>query len=244
MEGTKHILLAVALLLSLGLRSQPRSQIYRAYAAGDMGRWKIVMDSVGAVKQKTNKETLELIGYQYGYIAWCIGNSKEDEAKRYLRAATAYVEKLEQQKYGIPTLYAFKAAFIGFEIGFAKYKAPFIGPRSLEFAKASVRLDTLNALGYMQLGNIAYYTPRMFGGSTKEAIGHYLKALKILESNREYGTSTWSYLNLLATIVSAYMDEKQYELAKKYCLRALAVEPNFTWVKKSLYPQVQKKLKQ
>ncbi|MDP4186882.1 MAG: hypothetical protein Q8905_02450 [Bacteroidota bacterium] len=202
------------------------------------------MDSVDALKQKNDKVFLDLINYQYGYIAWCIGSNKTDEAKKYLKKATGNLEKLELKNYNESMLYAYKAAFVGFEIGLAKYKAPFIGMNSLEYAKKSVSIDALNALGYMQLGNIYFYMPKFFGGSKSEALVYYLKALKLMESSKEYKTANWNYLNLLATIISAYMELNQYKEAKKYCIKTLTIEPGFDWVKNNLYPNVIKNSKQ
>jgi tetratricopeptide (TPR) repeat protein len=208
-----------------------------------MYKWKSTIDSINALKQKQDKELLDLINYQYGYIAWCIGSNKTDEAEKYLKQATLNLKRLEQKKYNESMLYAYKAAFVGFEIGLAKYKAPFIGMNSLEYAKKSVSIDASNALGYMQLGNIYFYMPEVFGGSKTEALTYYLKTIKLMESNKEYKTSNWNYLNILATIISAYIDLNQYEEAKKYCIRALTIEPGFDWVRNNLYPKVLKNSK-
>jgi tetratricopeptide (TPR) repeat protein len=243
MERKKYLLITVVISICSLVFGQSNKAIYKAYAYGNMNKWKFSMDSVDVDKKKTNKDLLDLVNYQYGYIAWCIGNEKTDEAERYLKKATDNIEKLERQKYNLSMLYSYKAAFIGFEIGMAPYKAPFIGSKSLDYAKKSVSLDPLNPLGYFQLGNIAYYTPKIFGGSKNDAMEHYLKALKLMETNREYILNNWNYLNLLATIIKAYLELNEYEAAKKYCLKTLALEPGFDWVKNNLYPQVLKKMK-
>jgi len=240
MEGKKYILVLTLALLSCFVFGQNNKSIYNAYVSGNMHRWKTAMDSVDALEQKINKEVLDLINYQYGYIAWCIGSSEEEEAEKYLNKATINLEKLEQKKYNESMLLAYKAAFIGFEIGLAKYKAPFIGMNSLEYAKKSVSIDASNALGYMQLGNIYFYMPKMIGGSKTEALAYYLKALTLMESNEEYKTSNWNYLNLLATIINAYIELNKYEEAKKYSIKTLTIEPGFDWVKNNLYPKILK----
>lgn len=231
-------------LLNCSLYAQNNKLIYKAYTNSNMNQWKHSMDSMNVIKQKTNKELLELINYQYGYIGWCISNKKTVEAEKYLEKASLNLKQLEQKKYNLSMLYAYKAAFVGFEIGLSPYKAPFIGPKSLEYAQKSISLDSLNTLGYMQLGNIAYYTPEILGGSKTEALKHYLKALKIMEKNSELKTHNWNYLNLLGTIIKAYMDLNRNQAAKEYCIKTLSVEPGFDWVKNQLYPQVLKKLKQ
>ncbi|NCC98085.1 MAG: hypothetical protein EOL95_00055 [Bacteroidia bacterium] len=207
-----------------------------------MTKWKVAMDSIDAIKQKNNKEVLDLINYQYGYIGWCIGSNKNDKAEKYLKKATDNLKKLEEKKYNESMLFAYRAAFVGFEIGLAKYKAPFIGMNSLKYAKKSVSINASNLLGYMQLGNIYFYMPKMFGGSKSLALEHYSKALKLMESSNDYKINNWNYLNLLVTIINAHVELNQYEEAKKYCIKTLTNEPGFDWVKDNLYPEILKKI--
>lgn len=242
MEGKKYILILSLAILSCCVLGQTNKSIYNAYVSGNMTKWKDAMDSIEALKQKNDNVVLDLINYQYGYIAWCIGKNKANEAKKYLNKATDNLEKLQQKKYNESMLYAYKAAFVGFEIGLAKYKAPLIGMKSLEYAKKSVSFDASNAFGYMQLGNIYFYMPKMFGGSKSLALEQYLKAMKFMESSNDYKTSNWNYLNVLATIINAYIELNQYEEAKRYCKKTLAIEPGFDWVKNNLYPKVLKKV--
>lgn len=206
-----------------------------------MGKWKSTMDSISNINSKSNKQQLELINYQYGYIPWCIDNDREKEAEEYLNKAQKILKQLEQQDYKPSILYAYKAAFIGFEIGLAPYKAPFIGPESLSFANQSKNLNSNNAFSYVQLGHIEFYTPKIFGGSKTNAMQHYLKAVSIMENNEQL-SQNWNYLNVLATIVNAYIELEQYDKAKEYCVKTLEIEPNFDWVKNELYPQILKKL--
>lgn len=242
MERTKYLFVVLFSLFTLVLFGQNNKSIYHAYVSGDMDKWKYAMDSLEVVKPKNNKEYLDLINYQYGYIAWCISKEKTNEAKEYINKSEKLIELLEKQRYDLSMLYAYKAAFIGFEIGISPYKAPFIGSRSLTYANQSVGFDSLNALAYAQLGNITFYTPKMFGGSKPEAMQYYLKALKIMQAGLESTKQNWNYLNLLATIINAYLELEQYDMAKKYCLKTLAIEPEFDWVKNKLYPEILKNI--
>lgn len=242
MERTKYFLVCLFALFSAALIAQNNPAIYSSYAAGKMSEWKHTIDSIEALKLKGNKELLDLVNYQYGYVGWCIGKKKSEEAEQYMSSAHAILKLLEQRKYNLSILYAYKAAFVGFSIGLATYKAPIIGPKSIQYAKKSISLDSTNCWGHMQLGNIAFYTPKVFGGSKTEAVKHYLKALRLMEKDKAYRVQNWNYLNLLATIINAYMDLNQYETARKYCVKALAVEPKFSWVKNNLYPKISEKL--
>lgn len=242
MERKKYLFIILISILTLGSLAQSNPLIYKAYIRGDMARWKTITDSIEKTA-RTNSEKLELVNCQYGYIAWCIDREKKKEATIYLKKSQELVRQLDEKKYRPAVINAYKAAFIGFEIGISTYKAPFIGPQSLSYAKRSVSMDAQNSFGYMQLGNIAFYTPKTFGGNKTEAMQYYLKALKLMERNPESTKLNWNYLNLLATIIEAYIELDNYDTAAKYCIKTLNAEPEFDWVKSQLYPQVKKKIK-
>ena len=239
MERAKYILIALCVSLSVAVCGQANADVYKAYVQGNMGAWKTYID---AYKATSNEQKLSLVNYQYGYIGYCIDNDKDDEAEKYLKKAKALVVELEKQSYKSSMLNAYKSAFVGFEIGLSPYKAPFIGQESIDFAQKSVGQDAANYFAYVQMGNIAYYRPAAFGGSKSEGLKQYLKALALLEKNSALLKNNWNYLNLLGSIIMGYYELEQYENAKKYCIKALTIEPNFVWVKNELYPQVKKKL--
>jgi len=244
MERTKYLLILLAFCSISLLKGQSNSAIYKGFINGNMASWKSTIDSIDAIKSKSNTQLLELINYQYGFIGYSLGKKNNEQAAKYLKEAKANVKHLEAEKYELSTLYAYKAAFVGFDIGLSPIKAPFIGPNCMEYAQKSLQLDPSNALAILQLGNVSYYAPKVFGGSKTEAIKHYTHALRVMESHRELRTRNWNYLNLLAVLIIAHLEVDQTEAARKYCVKALAVEPNFHWVKNNLYPKVQKKINQ
>ena len=234
MERKKYILIGLFSSIIVSVFGQINETIYQAYTSGNMVEWEKAMDTY---KVTANADKLELINFQYGYIAYCIDQDKKEEAKKYMLKAKNLIAELEKQQYKVSTLYAYKSAFIGFDMGISPYKALFIGHESLSFAEKSVAIDETNFFGYIQLGNIAFYTPAMFGGSKTEAIIHYLKALELMEKDPEILKSNWNYLNLLATIINAYHEQGQY------CIKTLSIEPEFDWVKNHLYPKILKRIK-
>lgn len=240
MEGKAYLFVILNSLCPYFSFGQNSEAIYNAYIRGDMGKWKYSIDSLENIRNKTNEEKLELINYQYGYIAWCIDQQKINEAEKYIEKSEELIKLLEKQTYTLSILYAYKAAFVGFKIGISPYKAPFIGKQSLTYAKKSVALDSANPFAYIQLGNIAYYTPELFGGSKSEAMQHYKIALQLMERNSYSVNQNWNYLNLLAIIIQAYIDTGQYTKAKEYCIKALTIESEFDWVKNKLYPEILK----
>jgi tetratricopeptide (TPR) repeat protein len=233
----------IMLFAQIAASAQADKKIYNAYISGDMNAWKKRMLTLENGAPESRHERLDLVNYYYGYIAWSIDQDRKEEAREYIQKAESIMNDLEKVDYRLPNIYAYRSAFVGFEIALARRKAPFLGPKSLEFAKQSVQLDSDNSFGYVQLGNIEFYTPALFGGSKEVAMQHYRNAVRIMEKKPDHLKNNWNYVNLLATIIQAYMETGQYDKALDYCKKTLKYEPRFDWVKNELYPEVKNEIK-
>ncbi len=243
MKKFKYLLVVVFCSLSFSVFGQTRQSLYEAYIKDDMSYWASAITKLEGKRRKTDADRLNLIDYEYIYIQYCIKKDKDSEVKLHLNKIEGLIGQLEQKKYKLPLLYAYKSATIGFRISLTPYKAPSLGSKSSGFAEKSVEMDNNNYFGYIQLGNIAFYKPSIFGGSKKEALKQYLKAYNLIKNNKTETTESWNYLNLLAMLVKTYDELENYDEAKKYCKIALDLEPNYQLVKNELYPQILKKTK-
>jgi tetratricopeptide (TPR) repeat protein len=228
----------------IGLKANYRAEIYKAYVDNKMQDWKVIVDRIDALKNKDNALILELINYQYGYIAWCIGNKKDDEAEKYLAKAEKNVLVLEKENYNLSMVNAYKSAFYGFRIGLNVLQAPFVGQKSSDCAKLAIKLDSKNPFGYVQYGNVQYYMPKIFGGSKTVALSYYLKAKELMEMNRDFIQEDWNYLSLLTILGKAYWDIGDLNSAKIYFEKIMAITPEYDWVKKEMYPLLIKTMKE
>ncbi len=208
-----------------------------------MSVWKSIIDQLNNQSDKPNELRLELLNYQYGYIGWCLGNERKEEALIYLKLAEQNVKLLETKKFDPSLINGYKSALYGFRIALSKFSAPFIGPKSSDCAKLAVKLDSNQPFGYIQMGNVQFHMPPLFGGSKTEAIVYYLKAKDLMDKKEDEIHGDWNYLSLLVTIAQAY--ESIYDNAKAKLMyeEILKFEPGFTWVRDELFPQLVKKLK-
>lgn len=239
----KIIVILLMVFLSANARAGFKSEIYAAYVNNHMANWKNIIDKMHGVKQKSTDFMLELVNYQYGYIAWCVGNNKNDEAKKYLAQAENYLSILEKNPKNLSLVNAYKSAFYGYRIGLNKLLATTLGRRSFDCANLAIEQDKENPYGYIQLGNIQFYMPPVFGGSKKVALGHYLKAMKIMEKDAAGVSENWNYMNLLISISQSYYYLGDYVTSKYYLEKILKIEPGLKYVVNELYPQVINKLK-
>ena len=241
MEREKYWLIVIIIFFALtsGGQSQHQLLVYNAYIGSDMTIWKEAVDNMEQGKNSDPDYLLELINYQYGYTAWCLGNDKNKEARKYLLLLERNLEKLKKTEEKIAEYHAYKAAFYGFKIGLSPLRAPFFGPKSMDHAKLALEKDSLSLQGNMEMGNIWSHMPKLFGGSKQKALYYYLKALRIIEEKpREIRNKNWIYLNLIAIIGKTKEELGNTQEAIEYYKKAIQIEPDFKWVKNELLPSL------
>jgi tetratricopeptide (TPR) repeat protein len=244
MERKKYLIIAFLIIPLMSVFADNKSEIYSAYINNRMDQWKSVIDRMQVSKPASDETLLELINYQYGYIGYCLGFKKEDEAEKYLDLAENNTEQLEKKNYKPSVLSAYRSAFYGYRIALNRLSAPVNGMKSLNNAKKAIETDAGNYLGYVQYGNAKFYMPSSFGGSKQEALGHFSKARKLLEADPQQLRGNWNYLSLLVTIGQSYTYLKEFDKAKAVYDEILKIEPGFLYVKNDLYPKLLTKMKQ
>jgi tetratricopeptide (TPR) repeat protein len=217
-----------------------KQQVYQAYISGKMEDWKTAIDAMEKQKSNQPADILELINYQYGYVAWCLGNDKNNEAKHYLSLLDNNLEKLKTFSGKTAEYHAYTAASFGFKIGLSTWRAPFFGPKSMNHAELALEKNPQSFQANMEMGNIWNHMPAIFGGSDQKALNYYLNALEIFESKSgETKRNNWMYLNLLTLVGQMQQEMGNPEQARKYFEQALRIEPGFVWVKEELLPSLE-----
>jgi len=241
MEGKKSIVILLLLALPVLLFASEKTRIYQAYIHNRMGDWKTVIDEMESRKTSDTSFIAELLNYQYGYIGYCLGVEKDKEARNYLKLAEDNLQTLEDKGVNPSIIHAYKSAFYGFKIGLSPIKAPILGPKSVNQAEQAIEANPAEPFAYIQQGNAQFYMPPVFGGSKTEAIEKFQKAVKLMTQHNESVENDWNYLSLLVLIAQSYEEMENWEQAKIYYNKALAVEPEFEWVKNELLPGLIKK---
>jgi tetratricopeptide (TPR) repeat protein len=242
MKVPVHNIIIILLSASLQLNSSNRAEIYSAYICNKMDRWKSVIDRMDKIPEKNDDQLIELVNYQYGYIGYCTGFDKKEEAKIYLELAQRNIEKLVKHNYNLSVTNSYKAAFYGFRIGLNPVSVPVNGFRSIDCARMALKLDSSNYFAYVQYGNIKFYMPSAVGGSKKEALYYFLKARDIVEKDPAFTSANWNYMSLLVVIGQTYTYLKDYTSAQEVFDNILKIEPDFLYVKDDLYPKLLKKM--
>lgn len=215
--------------------------VYNAYISGDMQKWAAVINTMEKNGEyKTLGQKLELISYYYGYIGYALGLKNYDQAEKLLSKAEKHIAAALAQSPKISTANAYKGSFIGFRIALSKFKAITLGPESASYINKAFESDKSNIQAVVDRANSYFYTPALFGGNKTEAIKLYNQGIKLFEST---GTAehNWFYLSVLTTLARAYEKVNKTNEALAVYKKILQIEPEFSWVKKELYPALLKK---
>jgi len=225
-------------LVQLICAKEPRSnRIYQAYIEGDIDKWLNVLHEMEHAPSLSNEEKQELIGYYYGYIGYLLGTDRKNVAKVYINRGDSLITAILKQSPDQPTVLAYKGSFLGFKMGLNKLRSVTLGPESMRYIKKAYSLDPENAQVITDMANMLYYAPALFGGDKKEALLLYQQAIKRMEDKNET-EKNWFYLNSLTNLAQLYESQKQTDLAVELYKKILRIEPEFTWVRDELYPQV------
>ncbi len=231
------------LVSALAISQTTAQKILHCYVYQDIVGWKAVIDSLEALPTLSAAQRLEVLNYEYGYVAWRLSDDYKDkkQAEVYLEKAYQHLHALPQTSANKALIAAYEGAFVGFQIGISPYKAPFIGLKSVSYVKEAVLADDANYFAHIQYGNVFYYMPAAFGGSRKEAIEHYVKAKKLMLLQGVH-QNNWLYINLLLTLADAYKKQQNWPQVKACYDEVLQLQPHYPYVQDKLYPTLKKNM--
>lgn len=234
MERTKNIIITGILMLFITISVYPinKAAMLNAYLSGDMHYWQKQIDLSKLKTNLTSEESMVLLNYEYGYIGYLLGIKSHKQASYYLKDASARLKNLKSLQRDVDRgqLEALSAAFTGYQIGLAPWKAPLLGPESINYAEMSIAQQADAPWGFIQMGNIKRYSPGVFGGSKEKALNYYLKAKQLFETIPEY-SKDWQYISLLVSIAQTYAETDDSGQAEIYYAYIKSAYPTLKWIK-------------
>jgi len=247
MERKKNITVFFIVLLTGMLLNPVTGQnhdelFFECYTTTNMEPWRKTMEQMAAQREPGNYDQLfEVVLAWYGYIGYCLGNDKEDEAKKYLKTGWVLLEELAEMPEADAAPHSLKSGFYGFEMALARYKAMVFGPRSLSTLNTAAAIDSTNIHYLVEKGNQLYYVPSIFGGDKEVALHHYKHAVELMEAGTKYHQNHWFYLNTLVTLGFSYQSLEQIENARQTYLRIQQIAPRFKWFNEDVWPRFEEK---
>jgi len=168
--------------------------------------------------------------------------STEDEETFYANkdAAQANIDKLLELNSKNATAHALQAKMYGLVMGYEPMKGMRLGMKSGRHIDKAIEYGKSLPYGWMERGSSKLFTPRMFGGSSKEALKSFREAVRLFEAQPATLTNNWQYLEALAWLGVALQKRDEHQQAQAVYEKALAIAPDFNWVRYSLLPSAKK----
>lgn len=206
--------------------------------------WKrIVTDKQAALEANPNDKNLRfsLALAQYGLLSSTMRDRDEDLFDAYADAAQEHLEALLEidKKWAEPR--ALLGGLYGMRIGYSPMKGMYYGPRSSSLLEEAVKDSPKSPLAWKLYANSKFFTPEMWGGDINEAIRAYKKSIQLYESQKEKSTHNWFYIDAYAFLGQAYLKNNDKINAIASYEKALAIEPDYHWVKYTLLPEARKR---
>jgi tetratricopeptide (TPR) repeat protein len=220
-----------------------QSLIYHAYINEEMENWKKTMEQMSKRFEADKDMDLlyELAEAEYGYIAWCFSVKRKKEAAWWLDEAGRHLSQLMDWQGNNPRIHALMGAFYGLWIRLKPARVVKYAKLSAEANERALELGPDEPQAWMEKANIAFYKPAFVGGSKKEAVKLYEKAVSLYERSPERTHKNWLYLNCLVGLGMAYEETGQIQAAREVYETLLRKEPSFQWVRDELYPRLLEK---
>ncbi len=191
------------------------------------------------------KKHAALLRYYIGYCDYRLTifyqQAKNQEMmQQHLEAAITHLEAAVKMNNKFAEAYALLSSSYGQKIGMAPMLGMTLGPKSgmimqsaLQLAPSNPRVILLDAIG-------TYYKPAMFGGDKDKALAGFKRAAELFDKEKiaDPLQPDWGHAEAYAWIGVAYLDKKDAAAARTAFERALAIAPEYGWVKHQLYPQV------
>jgi tetratricopeptide (TPR) repeat protein len=222
-----------------GAQPEPGEMIYRAFISEKMDLWGKAMEILDTeYKLSGNINVLyELTLARYGFIGYNLGIGNEQVATAQIELAEKQIGDLAAHPEYESSANAIQAALFAYRIAMAPWRALFWGRRSMNLIYSALEADPDNPQAWIEHGNAMFYAPRSLGGSKQEAIKSYGKAITLMEANM-VDKHRWLYLNTLVALAKSYRETGNRQMAVRTYRKALEFEPEFTWVRDRLLPEL------
>lgn len=232
----------MSLLISPLVAQTPRQKIYQAYLTSNQPLWEQgIAELETRYKQTSDPGTLfELTTATYGLVGVCVAKKCGKEEALIAKTDNLLAEifkKYPGSAWGL----AIQGGLYGMKIAISKASAVYYGPKSTTALDNAIKYDPSCPYGWVERGNAKYHSPQIVGGDKYEAIRCYKKAIELFDQKPADRAQNWVYLHSLAWLGKAYEATGQPTLARQTYERALAAEPNFTWVRDELLPALRRK---
>jgi hypothetical protein len=185
---------------------------------------------------------IELLKTYYVLLNSTFASENEKLFNQFAKKADKLGAALLKEQPENAIAHALMASICGFKIAYAPMKGMFLGPKSQQHLGQALKHGEQEPLVWLINGISKFNTPEAWGGSLKEALASFEKAVTLFDCHDPNLKHNWAFLHALAWLGIAQAENGTQGAALKTWQRALTVEPQFQWVKESLLPELEAKM--
>ena len=223
--------------------TQVIARMEHAAITGSVEQLEQCRDSLASALRDTSGRDAELTRYALAYADWRLypllssDPAHGKQAAVYLAEAQTQLRQLIAANPSHAEAHALLATLYGQEIGSSAWRGMTLGPKSSASIDAALKLARNNPRVALQAGVGAFFTPKMFGGGTDKAEREIRRAEKLFaEEPTNQPWPNWGRLDVLAWMGQVLAAKGDREGARSYYQRALALQPDYGWVRYVLLP--------
>lgn len=185
---------------------------------------------------------LALADYRIVDLLLSAGEQNKDAASKHLEATVDHLKKAIEIDPEAAEAHALLSSAYGRQIALSPVKTMILGPRIGKVLKKAMQLAPDNPRVVLTAAVSKFNTPKAFGGSKEEGLQGFQRAAELFaeEEPTDPVHPVWGHDRTYAWIGIAHLDRGELEEARAAFEKALAINPNFGWVKDVLLPEVDK----
>lgn len=165
--------------------------------------------------------------------------SGKAERARLLEEAEAALRQALRANPNDAEAHALLGAVYGAQISLTPLKALTLGPRVASAFAAAEKLAPANPRVSLQKGISLLFVPRAFGGGPEASLRELRRAETLFAREpAEKPWPNWGRPDVLAWLGRALAEKGDREAARAAYERALALEPDYVWVRRILIPEL------
>lgn len=182
------------------------------------------------------------VAYTDYRISLIYGQEDSKKAVEYLDDAIKHLNSATKSDKQFAEGFALLSSCLGQKIGYSPLSAMVLGPKSGQIMSKALKLAPDNPRVVLLDAISKYYTPKMFGGGKDKAMVGFQKSEELFKAWKAENSiqPDWGKDEVYAWIGLAHLDREEPIKAKEAFDQALAINPNYGWVKNVLLPQVSK----
>ncbi len=185
---------------------------------------------------------IALADYRIADHLLAAGEENKGAASEHLKTTVEHLKKATEIDPQAAEAYALLASAYGRQIGLNPIKGMVLGRRAQKALKKAAQLAPDNPRVVLCTAIRDFNTPGMFGGSTEKGLQGFQRAAKLFaqEEPPDPIRPAWGHSRTYAWLGLAHQDRGELALARAAFAKALAINPDFGWVKNVLLPELEK----